>query len=133
MMKATERLYLTGDAKALVREGDPRGASLYAAPGDEIPESAVAMFGLVDGTVKPSKAAGGGTKPAGTKPAGRKPAGRKPAKAAKEAKVSESKEAPPAADKEAAPVENKEAVPVENKGAGPADGGGIAPVEGGEG
>lgn len=52
MMTAKERLYLTKDAKALVREGDPKGASLYAAPGDEIPDSAVERFGLVDGTIK---------------------------------------------------------------------------------
>ena len=51
-MQAKERLYLTKDGKGLVAEGDPKGASLYAAPGDEIPESAVKMFGLVDGGLK---------------------------------------------------------------------------------
>lgn len=50
-MQAKERLYLTADKSALVREGDPRGATLYAAPGDEIPASAVERFGLADGTV----------------------------------------------------------------------------------
>lgn len=51
-MQATERLYLTKDGKKLVREGDPKGATLYAAPGDTIPQSAVEMFGLAGGTIK---------------------------------------------------------------------------------
>lgn len=50
-MLAKTRLYLTADRAAVVREGDPRAATLYAAIGDEIPASAVARFGLVDGTV----------------------------------------------------------------------------------
>ncbi len=50
-MRAKTRLYLTADRAALVREHDPRAATLYAAIGDEIPDSAVARFGLVDGTV----------------------------------------------------------------------------------
>lgn len=48
-MKAAQRLYLTADRDALVGEGDPAGAFLYAAPGDEIPDSAVERFGLVEG------------------------------------------------------------------------------------
>lgn len=62
-MIAAERLYLTGDAKRLVREGDPDGASLYVAPGDEIPPSSVERFGLVDGSLpaKGGKGAGGGS------------------------------------------------------------------------
>lgn len=62
-MIAAERLYLTGDAKRLVREGDPDGASLYVAAGDEIPPSSVERFGLVDGTLpaKGGKGAGGGS------------------------------------------------------------------------
>jgi hypothetical protein len=51
-MQAKQRLYLTKDRKALVGEGDKRAASLYAVPGDEIPESAVKAFGLVDGQLK---------------------------------------------------------------------------------
>lgn len=51
MMEAKERLYLTADATKLVREGDPEGATLYCAPGDEIPDEAVERFGLVDGTI----------------------------------------------------------------------------------
>lgn len=64
-MQAKERLYLTTDRKELVREGDPAAATLYAGPGDEIPESAVQLFGLVDGTLgKGGKGSGdkGGTK-----------------------------------------------------------------------
>jgi len=55
-MQAKERLYLTGDRKALVGEGDKRAASLYAVPGDEIPQSAAERFGLVDGRLKSSAA-----------------------------------------------------------------------------
>ncbi|PAL20214.1 hypothetical protein [Sphingopyxis sp. GW247-27LB] len=50
-MIAKERLYLTADSKRLVREGDRAAASLYAAKGDEIPDSAVQRFGLKDGTI----------------------------------------------------------------------------------
>lgn len=60
MMKAMERLFITADKTRLVAEGDPAGAKLYAAPGDEIPESAVALFGIVDGKApRPSKDKGG--------------------------------------------------------------------------
>ena len=48
-MHAKERLYITADKMRLVAEGDPAGAFLYAAPGDTIPDSAVEMFGLIDG------------------------------------------------------------------------------------
>lgn len=52
-MFCKQRLYLvsaTASAAAfLVAEGDKRGETLYASPGDEIPASAVAMFGLEDG------------------------------------------------------------------------------------
>lgn len=48
-MNAKERLYLTADKKTLVRDGDSRAATLYCSPGDLIPESAAAKFGLVDG------------------------------------------------------------------------------------
>ncbi|MFQ5775857.1 MAG: hypothetical protein ACE5GS_15145 [Kiloniellaceae bacterium] len=51
-MEATERLWLTADGTKLVREGDPRATTLYAVPGDEIPERAAAQFGLVDGRLK---------------------------------------------------------------------------------
>lgn len=90
-MQATERLYLTENRKQLVREGDSRGAFLYAAPGDEIPDSAVEMFGLVDGTLPQGKSK------------------------AKEAAPAEDKEAAPAEDKEAAPAEDREAAPAEDK------------------
>ena len=50
-MEAKERLYITADKKRLVKEGDPKGAFLYAAPGDTVPDSAAAMFGLVNGAL----------------------------------------------------------------------------------
>ncbi len=59
-MKCTQRLYLTKDRKAVVADGDKRAATLYAVPGDEIPESAVKLFGLVDGGLKASKQGGSG-------------------------------------------------------------------------
>ncbi|MDR6708163.1 hypothetical protein J2X73_002534 [Novosphingobium sp. 1748] len=48
-MVAAMRLCLTADREELVAEGDPRAAFLYASVGDEIPQSAVEKFGLVDG------------------------------------------------------------------------------------
>lgn len=57
MMVATERLYLTADRKRLVREGDRRAATLYCTPGTQIPASAVALFGLVDGALPDTPAA----------------------------------------------------------------------------
>lgn len=51
-MQAAERLFITADKKRLVREGHKDGAFLYVAPGDEIPDSAAEMFGLVDGKLK---------------------------------------------------------------------------------
>lgn len=59
-MEAKERLYITADKKRLVAEGDPAGAFLYAAPGDTIPQSAVAMFGLVEGAIPGEKRRDGG-------------------------------------------------------------------------
>lgn len=54
-MIAKQRLYLTVDRAALVAEGDERGATLYAAPGDEIPDDAAERFGLVDGDLPKEK------------------------------------------------------------------------------
>lgn len=51
-MQCTQRLYLTEDKQKLVGEGDKKAAFLYAVPGDEIPDSAVEKFGLVDGHLK---------------------------------------------------------------------------------
>ena len=48
-MLAAERLWLTAGRDRLVREGHKDAATLYAAVGDEIPDSAAAMFGLADG------------------------------------------------------------------------------------
>lgn len=85
-MIAAERLYLTADAKRLVREGDAAGATLYVAPGDEIPPSAVERFKLVDGTLSKGKADTGdkGGKGGGA-----------------------TKEKPPGQDKERAPGDDK--------------------------
>ena len=63
-MQAKQRLYLTADRKTVVPEGDRLAAMLYCVVGDEIPESAVARFGLVDGGL-PEPA----SKPAKTKEA----------------------------------------------------------------
>lgn len=51
-MKCTQRLYLTKDRKALVPAGHKNAATLYAVPGDEIPQSAADRFKLVDGALK---------------------------------------------------------------------------------
>jgi hypothetical protein len=89
-MKCTQRLCLTADKKRVVPEGDPKAAFLYATPGDEIPDSAAEMFGLVDGGL-PKKAAKTTTE---TKPAAkRKPSAKpKPAASDKEKPASETKE-----------------------------------------
>jgi len=51
-MKCTQRLYLSKDRKKVVPEGSKEAATLYAVPGDEIPQSAAELFGLVDGHLK---------------------------------------------------------------------------------
>jgi predicted flap endonuclease-1-like 5' DNA nuclease len=81
-MIAKDRLYLTADKGRLVREGDPDGAFLYCAPGDEFPPSAVERFKLVDGTI--GKGNGG-----------------------KEAPVKPNKEKQPGGDKEKSPDGDK--------------------------
>lgn len=68
-MLARERLYLTADRKALVAEGDKRGAFLYAAPGDEIPKAAAEQFGLEDGGLAKKTAAPKAAPKAAAKPA----------------------------------------------------------------
>ena len=52
MQHARERLYFTADRSRLVRAGDPKAAFLYAALGDEIPDSAAQKFGVVNGRLK---------------------------------------------------------------------------------
>ena len=52
MITATQRLYLTADASRLVAEGDPKAATLYCSPGDNIPQSAADKFKLVDGALR---------------------------------------------------------------------------------
>lgn len=122
MMRAKERLYLTADKEALVRAGDDAAAFLYVNIGDEIPDSAAEMFGLVDGAlpgfVEPSdtpvidaasaavvKTPAPEKTPAPAKPV--KPAA-KTAKAPKAAKTpAPTKEAPATPNKEAAPGDDK--------------------------
>lgn len=62
MQHARERLYLTSDRSRLVRQGDPRASFLYAAEGDEIPDSAAQKFGIVNGRLM------GAAKPAALPP-----------------------------------------------------------------
>jgi hypothetical protein len=54
-MIAKARLFLNADKTKLVRENTEEAAFLYASPGDEIPESAAEMFGLVDGDLPKAK------------------------------------------------------------------------------
>jgi predicted flap endonuclease-1-like 5' DNA nuclease len=54
-MKCTQRLYRTKDRKALVPAGHKNAATLYAVPGDEIPQSAADRFKLIDGALKGAK------------------------------------------------------------------------------
>lgn len=70
MQTAKERLYLTADKSRLVRDGDKAAAFLYAAEGDEIPDSAAQRFGLVGGKLTGKGKPGGEDKE-------RKPAGDK--------------------------------------------------------
>lgn len=56
MMIAKERIFLTADRKRAVAEGHKDAAFLFAAPGDEVPDSAVEAFGLVDGKAKAAPA-----------------------------------------------------------------------------
>lgn len=63
-MKCRQRLYLNGGTLAagdlkLVSEGDPAAVTLYASPGDEIPEEDAARFGLEDGALPGFKGADG--------------------------------------------------------------------------
>ncbi len=56
-MQAQERLYLTEKKDKLVGEGDKRASTLYAVPGDEIPDSAAEKFGLKEGKLPSNKEA----------------------------------------------------------------------------
>lgn len=57
MQIAKQRLYLNAGKTALVAAGHRDAATLYCAPGDEIPDSAAEKFGLVDGALKGFKGA----------------------------------------------------------------------------
>lgn len=93
-MIAKQRLYLTADKSAVVREGDEAAATLYATPGDEIPDSAAEKFGLVDGGLPKS-----GTSSAPAKPKGKTV---KPASENKAAKAGATKDTLPSETKGAA-------------------------------
>ena len=56
-MKAKERLWWNADRSKLLPEGHKDAALLYAAPGDEIPESAAKKYRLVDGYLRGGAAA----------------------------------------------------------------------------
>ncbi|WP_048648956.1 hypothetical protein [Nitratireductor soli] len=111
---AKERLYLTRDRKALVLADDKRAGSLYAVPGDEIPDSAAERFGLVGGLTKASaavaKRAGADAKATAEKVAADAKAAEEKAaaeKAAADAKAAEEKEAAAQDNKNGRAGENK--------------------------
>lgn len=125
MHKAKERLYFTAARDALVRGSDDRAATLYAAIGDEIPDSASEQFGLVDGAL-PGFVEDSDTPVIDAAAAAIVAAGDATAAAAKTQKPAKPKAAKPAkaaAAKEAPAAPNKEQSPGEDKGAGapPAD------------
>lgn len=130
-----ERLYLTADKSKLVREGDTSAAFLFAAPGTEIPASAVERFGLVDGRLldatlpteaemqavfEAEKAAAAALAEAEALAAAEEAAA---AKAEPETKPQDAPETKPAAAPETKPAalpETKPAAPAETKAAAPA-------------
>lgn len=103
-MLAQMRLFLTADVAAaiLVAESDPRAASLYAAVGDEIPDSAAERFGLVDGKLPdvPNVKLPSTPAPVKAKPSGRTPSAGKKSAASKSKPAPRTKEAPTPANKE---------------------------------
>lgn len=114
-MIAKQRLYFTAAKTALVAETSDKAAFLYANVGDEIPDSAAEMFGLVDGELKKA----GKAAAAAAKEAAEKEAAEAAAKEAAEKETAEM-EATAAAEKEAAAAQDKEAKAGANKGAGKA-------------
>ena len=57
---ADERLWLTEDKTEVVKDGNPKAATLYASVGTRIPEEAAIRFGLVkDGKEKEMKSKSG--------------------------------------------------------------------------
>lgn len=74
-MQAKERLWLTADKSKIVPEGHKDAATLYAAVGDEIPQTAADRYGIKDGAVSAAtrakepagKQAGGGKDKSGQK------------------------------------------------------------------
>ena len=134
MMIAKARLFLTVNRDALVAEGDPLARFLYAAPGDEIPDSVVEAFDLVDGDLPPIvaiDAAGIAAAEAQAQASAQAKAkadadaavqaaaaaqAEADAKAKTDADAAAAKAAADAAAKEQAPGDDKEQTPGENKG-----------------
>lgn len=48
---AKERLWLADDGKTIVKDGDPRAASLLAAPGGQIPPRWVERLGITEASL----------------------------------------------------------------------------------
>ena len=57
-MKCIDRMFLNAACSAVFPEGHADAATLYAAPGDEIPDEAAARFGIVDGRCPDDKKRG---------------------------------------------------------------------------
>lgn len=96
-MIAAERMYLTAGRDRIVPEGHPDAAFLYAAPGDEVPDSAAELIGGLADLADDLAAAD-----APAQAAAEAAAAEAAAKAAEEAAAAEAaKEAAAAADKEA--------------------------------
>lgn len=93
---AKKRLFQTEDRSKLVHEDHPEARFLYAAEGDEIPDSACERYGIEDGDLTDAK-------PATAKKSG-KPAANKAAPAGDDKAV-------PAVDDKAAPAVDDKAVP----------------------
>lgn len=127
---AKERMFLTADGARLVAEGDEDGATLYAAPGDEVPPSAVVKFqlgGEVDPNLSDDEKAVLKQRLQAAHDAAEKTAAPPPEPAPepepepapepeKDTDMTEQKQATPAATKEAAKPANKEAAKPANKG-----------------
>lgn len=117
-MIAKERIYLNAERTKALPEGHKDAAFLYATPGDEIPESAVELLGLVDGGFAAGEPAPKSPPKPKASPVPKVPAPKK----AKAAKAS-----PPPATKEAPPQENKEAPPADDKSGTGGQNGSTAP------
>ena len=110
---AKVRLFHTADKSKLVHDDNDEAAFLYANTGDEIPDSACELYGLVDGDLK---GAASKTKK-GTKVDGTENKGDGTGEAAATAGEDAAKGADASADKAASQSENKAVDPAANKAA----------------